>query len=293
MLQAPGWIERLLAFAVLAFASVQAGMIAHEVGHGTVTKHEKLSNFLGNSLMTLVSGLSYRYFNELHREHHAFGERQQILLKKLSGAPRCTNEPKAAESTSKVIRSILFSTWLWLLVCVRGITLKAESLEFMLKVPARNKNDILFFVGHIMLWIVIPGIYIGISDTLINYLCVALFTGPYLGAVLTLNHVEKQNEWDDYEENFLNSQLATTQNLGESSLENFIFSGLNHHVEHHLFPGIPRGHLLKARQITREFCGNHHLMYKETSFVDACIHVIYNIFNMHREERNWGQIKNL
>jgi fatty acid desaturase len=64
-------------------------------------------------------------------------------------------------------------------------------------------------------------------------------------------------------------QLSTTRNLGSSRANDFVFGGLNHHIEHHLFPSVPTVRLRVARPITREFCRRHGLVYREMSWLLA------------------------
>ncbi len=48
---------------------------------------------------------------------------------------------------------------------------------------------------------------------------------------------------------------------------NVLMGGLNHQIEHHLFPSMPRPHLARARLLVREHCAAHDLPYTETSLV--------------------------
>jgi fatty acid desaturase len=43
--------------------------------------------------------------------------------------------------------------------------------------------------------------------------------------------------------------------------------GLNHQVEHHLFPNMSRLHLSKARGIVRDYCAANAVPYTETSLI--------------------------
>ena len=45
--------------------------------------------------------------------------------------------------------------------------------------------------------------------------------------------------------------------------------GLNHQVEHHLFPSMARPHLGRARDIVREHCKSLDILYTETTLVDS------------------------
>jgi fatty acid desaturase len=63
----------------------------------------------------------------------------------------------------------------------------------------------------------------------------------------------------------------STRNLGRSRWSDFVFGGVNNHIEHHLFPKVPAMRLRQARAITREFCRNHGIPYSETNFVRALV----------------------
>ena len=56
---------------------------------------------------------------------------------------------------------------------------------------------------------------------------------------------------------------------GASRWNDFIFGGVNNHIEHHLFPDIPTARLPKARRITRAFCRRHGTAYSETGYLAA------------------------
>ena len=68
---------------------------------------------------------------------------------------------------------------------------------------------------------------------------------------------------------FFEQELTVTRNLGASRLHDFLFGGLNNHIEHHLFPSMPTVRLRAARRITRDFCRWHGLPYREMSWFAA------------------------
>ncbi len=61
---------RILALLLLAFANVQAGLIAHEAGHGAITRNRRLASAYGHFLFTFLTGLCYSHFQNIHRRHH-------------------------------------------------------------------------------------------------------------------------------------------------------------------------------------------------------------------------------
>jgi fatty acid desaturase len=46
-----------------------------------------------------------------------------------------------------------------------------------------------------------------------------------------------------------------------------LLGGLNHQVEHHLFPSMPRPNLRRARPLVAAFCAEHGIRYVETGLL--------------------------
>jgi len=89
-----------------------------------------------------------------------------------------------------------------------------------------------------------------------------------------VNHIGTRVIEPDEPISFFMQQLSTTRNLGSSRRHDFVFGGVNNHIEHHLFPSMPTARLRAARPIVREFCRRHELVYRETSWLAAARDVI-------------------
>jgi fatty acid desaturase len=50
--------------------------------------------------------------------------------------------------------------------------------------------------------------------------------------------------------------------------------GLNHQVEHHLFPTMPRPHLRHTKKVVQKFCAENNIPYTQTSLVKSYAIVI-------------------
>lgn len=67
LLAGPGLVGRALAIVALAFLSVHAGFIAHEAGHGAITRDRHTAAWIGHLFDTLLTALCYSYFCHIHR----------------------------------------------------------------------------------------------------------------------------------------------------------------------------------------------------------------------------------
>ena len=89
--------------------------------------------------------------------------------------------------------------------------------------------------------------------------CLALVFAPaHMGLPIVR---EQKHEWQH--------QLETTRNLEMPRWLSFFFIGLDHQVEHHLFPKIPHQHLPRAAQITAAWCKRHGVTYHSLPYLAA------------------------
>jgi fatty acid desaturase len=268
LLSAPTLPLRMLAIVVLAFLCVQAGFLAHEAGHGALTNNRRLASIVGQVFNTLISGMCYAYFQHIHRAHH----------------PHCNERARDPDMQSEILSMYRQSAHakrgfgrlvtrqqgvlIWILIWLQGLSLKIDSLRFVARSPRTTRFDQLVLVAHAALWAA-PMAVLGFADAWINYSLMTLLIGGYTGLIFVVNHVGTRVIEPDEVLPFMLHEIAVTRNLGTSRLEDFLFGGLNNHIEHHVFPSMPTVRLRTARRITREFCRRHGIPYRETSWLQA------------------------
>src|SRR5688572_23167000 len=158
LLSDPGLAVRLLALAAAAFFSVQAGFMAHEAGHGALTRNRRFANLIGQACHTLLTGLSFSYFQHIHRLHH----------------PHCNDRGRDPDMQSEFVsmyrESALAKTGfgrlisrhqgilVWLLIGLQGFTLKLDGLSFMRRNARSTRADQLALLLHAALWFVPPAL---------------------------------------------------------------------------------------------------------------------------------------
>jgi fatty acid desaturase len=158
---------------------------------------------------------------------------------------------------------------IWVLIWLQAFTLKIDSLQFLCRNPRTTRADQIAVLLHVALWFVPPVLLLGLPDALLNYALMTLLIGPYLGTVFLVNHIGTRVIEPDEKVSHFRHEISVTRNLGASRLHDFLFGGLNNHIEHHLFPSMPTARLRSARHITREFCRRHGIVYREMSWFAA------------------------
>jgi len=267
LLTGPRLAVRVFALAVLAFLSVHAGFLAHEAGHGAVTRNRRAIACIGQVFNTLLTALCYSYYCHIHRRHHPHcndrGRDPDIQSEFFSMYPESARQKTALGKLISRHQSVL----VWILVCLQPFTLKLDSVRFLRQNPRTTRVDQIVLVLHCAVWLVPPALALGLPAALLNYGLMSLLAGPYLGAIFLVNHIGTRVIEPDESISFLMQELSTTRNLGTSRLHDFLFGGVNNHIEHHLFPSVPTARLRVARPITRAFCQRHTLPYREMSWL--------------------------
>jgi fatty acid desaturase len=73
----------------------------------------------------------------------------------------------------------------------------------------------------------------------------------------------------DVTPDFLSKQVRTSRNITGGWWATILMGGLNYHIEHHLFPSMPRPHLRAARTLVREHCRSNDVPYVEASLLTS------------------------
>jgi len=270
LLTQPGSWLRLAALLLVAFASVQAGFIAHEAGHGAITRKRWLAVAIGQFFNTFLTALCSAHFQKIHTCHHAHCNERERDIDMQSAI--FSLYPQAIEAERSAIGRFVtrHQGWMiWPLVSLQGLSLKIDSLVTLARNPRRTRLDQLALAAHLLLWFGPPVALLGFADALVNYLLMTWLIGPYLGTIFLVNHIGMHVIEPGEDSSRFERRLESTCNLGDSRLANIFFGGLNHHIEHHLFPTIPSARLGVARPIVRKFCRQHGLSYCETGWFDA------------------------
>lgn len=270
LLQQPATGVRLLTLLLLAFISVQAGYIAHEAGHGAITRKRWLAVSIGQVFNTFLTALCYSHFRKIHGCHHSHCNEREEDIDLQSNLFSLYPEAKQKNNTWSGRFITRYQAYLiWPLVSLQGFSLKIDSIKTLHQNPDKTRVDQIVLLLHLLLWFGLPVYTLGLADAALNYLLMTWFIGPYLGIVFLLNHIGTHVFQPNDDIPRFMRQLICTRNLGDSVVEDIFYGGLNNHIEHHLFPSVPSFRLRRARKIVRSYCHQHGLIYREMSWYKA------------------------
>jgi fatty acid desaturase len=261
------WWQLAVAVA-LALVLLQAGFLGHDAGHRQITRSRRAAEVLGLIHLNLLLGAANGWWVAHHNRHHSDPNN-------LDRDPDTLRRPVLFDVSELPVKGrtagrrllIRFQAVLFFVLlgqeavrvrtagfrAARAGALRNAALELGLAIV-----HIGLFLGAVFL--VLP---VGLALAFILVSQVALGLG--LGAVFAPNHKGMPVYRDGTDLDWLHRQVLTSRNIRVGRPADVLFGGLNHQIEHHLFPGMPRGNLRRARPIVREYCARHAVPYHEVS----------------------------
>jgi fatty acid desaturase len=121
------------------------------------------------------------------------------------------------------------------------------------------------------------------------FLTAGLATAGLIHIQLLLSHIYAPRLMADEQHQVgMKLQALSNQNVSTTFLDDWFHGGLQHHIEHHLFPRLPRHNLAKARADVRTLCEKHEIPYKSDPFLVCVVDMLRGLRRANaplREER--------
>jgi fatty acid desaturase len=268
------WAQPLTAI-FLAIVTVQIAFLVHDAGHRQLFARRWANSLVGLICGDLLLGVSYGWWVEKHNQHHA--NPNHVDLDPDIDLPMIAFSPEQAAEKRGLARLITKHQVYWavplLSLVVYGQHL--SSVRFLLAGRSRYRRwEIAAFVGHLVLWVGVPLIMLGLWHTLLLLVVQRACAGVYLGLVFAPNHKGMALTDDSAPLDPLRAQVLTARNVRGHPLVDWWYGGLNYQIEHHLFPALSRHRLGAAQPIIRAFCRERGIDYHETSMIGSYAEIV-------------------
>ncbi|WP_306353774.1 fatty acid desaturase family protein [Flavobacterium sp. '19STA2R22 D10 B1'] len=273
------WIQLLLTI-VIGIGMAGVGMnVMHDGNHGSYSSKPWLNKIMGSSIY-ILAGNVYNWQVQHNVLHHTYtnipGHDEDLE------AGRIIRFTKNAEWHSFHRFQHYYSLFLYgLLTFNWAITTDFKQMRSYVKRklsygefpnPVRLWTVLVITkIIYISIWIVVP-IVLGITwwKVLIGFSVMHYTAGLILSIVFQLAHVVDEtdnpspNELGEMENTWAIHQLYTTANFARKNwIINWFTGGLNHQIEHHIFPNISHVHYGKISKIVKQTAQEHDLPYHE------------------------------
>lgn len=254
--------------ALLAFASGQLVLLAHDACHHAIFREHARNERLGLLCINLLNGGSYTWWTASHNAHHARSNCRQIdpdIEYPMFAFDRAQADDKRAAFAPLLTRQ----HWLApLLLAGVALNLRVYGLAHLIRSSRVARGERLAFALH---WLAYPAIVcalLGVGRGLIVIALHQALFGMYVGSITVANHwampMPRAGELG-----FVAHQVSTSRNIVGGALADLWCGGLNRQIEHHLFPAMPRAHLREAAPIVREHCEAQQIAYVERTLLEA------------------------
>ncbi|MCS0634889.1 acyl-CoA desaturase [Streptomyces sp. LP05-1] len=275
VMSGPSWWSMALA-GPLAVLSARAAFHGHDAGHAQIGAGRRGDRAVQLIHANLLLGMSREWWNDKHNRHHANPNHEH---KDPDVAPDVLvfAAHQAAGRTG-------FRGWLTRhqaglflpLATLEALALKMYGIRAPLSpaAPFRSRRARVLEGALILAHLVGCATLLLTALTPGQALVFALLHQGLLGLQLSLafapNHkgmAVPDPEGEPW--GHLRRQVLTSRNIRGGVLTDWFLGGLNHQIEHHLFPGMPRPHLRLARPLVRAHCRSLSLPYTETGLLDS------------------------
>ena len=188
LLAAPGPAARILAIAALAFVSVHCGFIAHEAGHGAITRDRRKAAWVGQVFNTLLTALSCSHFNDIHSRHHP--HRNERSCDPDMQSSLFSMYPQAAVDNTglgKVV-SRYQAVSIWVLVWLQGFSLRWTACATCATTAPRPASTSCHAAARHVVDRAADAVHRR-RRRVAHYALMTLLIGPYLGMIFLVNHI--------------------------------------------------------------------------------------------------------
>ncbi|GIH03553.1 delta fatty acid desaturase [Rhizocola hellebori] len=268
VLTGDSWAQMVVA-AAMSIVFVQVALVAHDLAHRQVFQSRRRSQIAGMIAGNLGIGMSYGWWMDKHTRHHAnpnHEERDPDVAPDL--LVWSADQARAAKGLPRFIgrwQAYLFFP----LLLLEGLNLHVASGRALLgRQGMRGRTvEILLFAAHVIGYLGVVFAVLPVGKALLFIAIHQGLFGLYLGCTFAPNHKGMPMAHEGMD--FLRKQVLTSRDVTGSRLMDAALGGLNHQIEHHLFPSMPSPNLRRAKPIVRQFCAEIGVPYQETGLIDS------------------------
>ncbi|UAB81446.1 acyl-CoA desaturase [Marixanthomonas sp. SCSIO 43207] len=279
-LDVPTWAQILFTI-IMGVGMAGVGMnVMHDANHGSYSSKKWINKLMGSS-MYILAGNVYNWqvqHNVLHHTYtniHGHDEDMEAgRVIRFSKHAKWRRFHKFQQYYSVLLYGLLTFNWAITTDFKQTKRYLAKKLAYG-KLPKPITQWSILIITKLIymgIWIVIPILFFNIAwwKILIGFFIMHYVAGLILSIVFQLAHIVEDTEMPlpDKTGNMKNTwaihQLFTTVNFStKNKIVNWFTGGLNHQVEHHIFPNISHIHYSKISEIVKQTTTEFNLPYYE------------------------------
>lgn len=259
---------QLVVAGFLAVVFTQVGFLGHDAGHRQVFAARPGNDRLGLLCANLLIGLSYDWWIDKHNRHHAHPNQVDRDPDIAPGAVAFTPEQaRARRSGAGQLLARHQAALFFPMLLAEGIALHVASARALVARP--RPVEVALFTAHVGGYLAAVFMVLPLGQAVAFVAVHQGLFGLYMGCAFAPNHkgmpvLEPENDLD-----YLRRQVLTSRNVGGGRWVDLLLGGLNHQIEHHLFPSMPSAALREVKPMVRDFCADLGLPYHEAGLIGS------------------------
>ena len=275
------WWAQLLCTLVMGVGMAGVGMnVMHDANHGAYSSKKWINKLMGGS-MYILAGNVYNWQVQHNVLHHTYtnihGHDEDLeagRVLRFSQHAKWNKLHKFQHYYSVFLYGLLTFNWALTTDFQQTKRYLARKLSFGKFPKPRTQWSVLIItkIIYFSIWVVIPLLFFAIAwwKIIIGFFIMHYIAGLILSIVFQLAHVVEEADMmlPDPSGTMKNTwaihQLFTTVNFStKNKIVNWFTGGLNHQVEHHIFPNISHVHYTKISKIVKQTALEFNLPYNE------------------------------
>ena len=279
----------LLLTLIMGVGMAGVGMnVMHDGNHGSYSSKKWINKLMGSS-MYILAGNVYNWQVQHNVLHHTYtnihGHDEDMdagRVIRFTKHAKWRRFHKFQHYYSVFLYGLLTFNWAITTDFKQTKRYLAQKLAYgKLPSPLKQWSTVVITkILYAVVWIVIPMVFLAIAwwKILIGFFIMHYVAGLILSIVFQLAHMveEAQMPLPDNTGTMKNTwaihQLFTTVNFStKNRLVNWFTGGLNHQVEHHIFPNVSHIHYTKISKIVKQTAREFNLPYNEYSTTRSAI----------------------
>ena len=269
----------------LAVVFAQIGFLGHDAGHRQITGSRRASYILGVLHGNLGIGMSYGWWVSKHNRHHAHpnteGADPDIMLSVLAFTAAQAHAGRRLARLGFRFQAYLFFP----LLLGEAISLHAASFRALTRRPPRLAVvEAVLLTAHIVGYLPAVALVLSPVRAAVFILVQQGLFGLYLGCSFAPNHKGMPVLGRADRSDFLRRQVLTSRNVNGGWLTDLALGSLNYHIEHHLFPSMPRPNLRRSQPLVKAFCQQQGLPYTQTSLARSYTQALRHLHTVSRPD---------
>jgi fatty acid desaturase len=277
-----GWLPLLVACLGFSAFTVQLAGIMHDCGHRAVFNAPRYNDVLG-SLAAASIGMSLSGWRSHHNQHHAFPN--QLEKDPDFEVPLTAFNPSQAARKGRITRALspYQAFYFYFILATASLSNRLGGITYFWRCGMKsNKLELLGYLVAVTAMMAGPFLLFSIEKALFVFVTVHLTSGLYLANCFAPNHKGMKMLGAETGLSFFERQVVTARNIKGGLLAEVLMVGLNHQIEHHLFPNTPRNKLRRLKPLVMEACEQSGIPYGETSAVESSVTILRSLHQVSR-----------